>query len=89
MLAVHAFRYHPHMPNIQIRDVPEATHRQLKSQAARAGQSLNEYLLARVEDIAQTWSWPELLEEVSKHGPYTGPPISEIAAMIRKDRDSH
>ena len=38
--------------NIQIRDVPDDVHRELKSQAALAGQSLNEFLLARMTETS-------------------------------------
>ena len=37
---------------VQIRNVPDALHRQLKSRAALAGMSLSEYLLAEVRQVA-------------------------------------
>jgi hypothetical protein len=36
------------MPSVLIKDVPEATHRVLRERAARAHQSLQEYLLSRL-----------------------------------------
>jgi len=76
----------PVMANIQIRDVPEDVHRQLKSQAALAGQSLNEFLLARVTELARLPTIPELIAEIRARGePYTGPSIADV---IREDRDS-
>ena len=71
--------------NVQIRGVPDDVHRRLKSQAALAGQSLTEYLLARVADIAGTLTWPELLARIAEREPYTGPPVADL---IREDRDS-
>jgi antitoxin FitA len=72
------------MPNVQIRDVPPEVHRQLKAQAALAGQSLNEYLLARFRELAGTPTVPELIEQIRQRGPYGGP---ASAAIIREARD--
>lgn len=72
------------MPNIQVRGVPTGVHRRLKSQAALAGQSLNEFLLARMEETARTPTVVELAQRIAAHGPYNGPPS---AAVIREDRD--
>lgn len=73
------------MANVQIRDVPEDVHRQLKSQAALAGQSLNEFLLARVTELARLPTVPELLDRIHERGePYEGPSSAEL---IRADRD--
>jgi antitoxin FitA len=78
---VHASR----MANVQIRGVPDDVHRQLKSRAALAGQSMNEYLLACLEEIARFPTLPELTEVIRTREPYTGP---SAAALIREDRDS-
>ena len=72
------------MPNVQIRDVPEEVHRRLKAQAAMAGQSLNEFLVARMGDIARTPSVAELAERIRARGPYDGPSGAEL---VREDRD--
>jgi antitoxin FitA len=72
------------MANVQIRGVPEDVHRRLKSQAALAGQSLNEFLLARMTDIARLPTIPELAERVRSRARYEGP---SSAAVIREDRD--
>jgi len=43
-----------HMPvTIQIRNVPDALHRRLKSRAALAGMSLSDYLLAEIRQTAE------------------------------------
>jgi antitoxin FitA len=70
--------------NVQVRDVPEDVHRRLKAQAAMAGQSLNEFLVARMSDIARTPSVAELAERIRRRGPYAGPSSAEL---IRQDRD--
>jgi hypothetical protein len=71
--------------NVQIRGVPDDVHRRLKSQAALAGQSLNEYLLARIADIADTPTWPQLLARIEEREPFRGPSTAEL---IREDRDN-
>ena len=69
---------------MQIRGVPEDVHRRLKSQAALAGQSLNEFLLARMSEIARTPTIPELAERIRSRAAYEGP---STAAIVRRDRD--
>jgi plasmid stability protein len=72
------------MPNVQVRDVPDDVHRRLKSQAALAGQSLNDYLLARLRELARTPTVGEMAARVRERAPYGGP---SSAAVIREDRD--
>jgi plasmid stability protein len=71
--------------NVQIRDVPDDVHRRLKAQAAMAGQSLNEFLVARMSEIARTPSVAELAERIRRRGLYEGPSSAEL---IRHDRDA-
>jgi len=71
--------------HVQIRDVPEDVHRRLKSQAAFEGLSLNEYLLARITEIARLPTLAELSARIRAREPYTGP---SSASIIREDRDS-
>jgi plasmid stability protein len=73
------------MASVQIRDVPDGVHRQLKAQAALAGQSLNEYLLARMGDLARTPTVPQLAQRIREREPYAGP---SSAATIRRARDA-
>ena len=72
------------MPNVQIRDVPDDVHRRLKAEAAEAGQSLNEFLLTRLTEIARLPTWSEFSKRVARREPYTGP---SVAALIREARD--
>jgi antitoxin FitA len=71
------------MPNVQIRGVPDEVHRRLKSQAGLAGQSLNEYLLAQVTELARRPTIPELAARIRERPPYMGP---STAAVIRSGR---
>ena len=72
------------MANVQVRGVPDDVHRRLKSQAALAGQSLNDFLLARMTEIARLPSVAELADRIRAREPYTGP---SSAAAVRADRD--
>lgn len=72
------------MPNVQIRAVPEDVHRRLRSQAALAGQSLNEFLLARLKEIAALPTVSELAERIRTRTPYTGP---SSATLTRESGD--
>ncbi len=45
---------------IQIRNVPETLHRQLKSRAALAGMSLSDYLLSEIRQMAERPTIDEL-----------------------------
>jgi plasmid stability protein len=72
------------MPHVQIRDVPDDVHRRLKAQAALAGQSLNEYLVARVSEIALTPTVTELADRIRARSRYEGP---SSADLVREERD--
>jgi plasmid stability protein len=45
---------------VQIRNVPEALHRQLKSRAALAGMSLSDYLLGELRQVVERPTTEEL-----------------------------
>lgn len=55
-----------------------------QSQAALAGQSLNEFLLARMREQARLPTVPELARRIAERAPYTGP---SSADLVREDRD--
>ena len=53
--------YVPHMGTmVQIRNVPDALHRRLKSRAALAGMSLSDYLLSEIRQVAERPTLDEL-----------------------------
>lgn len=74
------------MTSVQIKDVPEATHAVLRQRAARAHQSLQEYLRSRL--IAEA-SMPTLDEVLERAGNDSGGsvPFSTAANTVRDDRD--
>jgi plasmid stability protein len=74
-----------HMNTIQIRNVPDALHRRLKSRAALAGMSLSDFLLREIRELAERPSIEELrarLERRSKVSASMAP-----ADIIRAERD--
>jgi len=81
----HAVLALPEM-NVHVRDVPEDVHRRLKAQAALAGQSLNEFLRARMCEIARTPTVGELTERIRARGSAKLPPSAEIVHAERERR---
>jgi len=73
------------MAHIQIRNVPDALHRRLKSRAAQAGMSLSEYLLAEVRRSAETPTMEEFV--VRARGRKLTSPEESSAEIIRRLRD--
>lgn len=75
------------MPSVQIKDVPDDVHLVLRRRALEAGQSLQEYLLARLTDEA---SRPTLEEALRRAGERSGGkvPLNDSAAALRAERDS-
>ncbi len=71
---------------IQIRNVPDAVHRRLKSRAASAGLSLSEYLLREVTRSAEAPSDEELWERLRSRRAVE--PSSPLSRMVRETRDT-
>lgn len=71
---------------IQIRNVPDAVHRQMKSRAALAGMSLSDYLLDALEHWLSLPTEEELKQRLADADPIDMDASS--AEMIRKDRDA-
>ena len=56
------WRYPGRVPSIQVKDVPVEVHAVLRRRAAAAGQSLQEYLLARLVADAEVPTLDEVLD---------------------------
>lgn len=54
------------MPNVQIRDVPEAVHGELVRRAEMAGQSLQQYLSGQLAAIAAVPSADEVWSRIER-----------------------
>jgi plasmid stability protein len=71
---------------IQIRNVPDALHRRLKSRAALAGMSLSDYLLREIREVAEPPTLEELRARLERRSRVD---LSvEPADAIRAERDS-
>jgi antitoxin FitA len=71
---------------IQIRNVPDALHRRLKSRAALAGMSLSDYLLAELRQIADWPTVEELRQRLAQSSATNPRPPPEEA--VRAERDA-
>lgn len=71
---------------IQIRNVPDALHRKLKMRSAVAGQSLSDYLLAKIERIAALPTREEMLARLHSRSRVTLK--VPAAVVIRQERES-
>lgn len=70
---------------IQLRHVPDALHRQLKSRAAMAGLSLSDFLIREVRKIAEQPTAEEMLARLQQREPYQGK--ASPTQMVREERD--
>jgi antitoxin FitA len=70
---------------IQIRNVPDALHRRLKSRAALAGMSLSDYLLAEIREVAERPTLDELRARLARRSSVT--PSLAPAEAVRAERD--
>lgn len=71
---------------IQIRNVPDATHQELRARAAASGMSLSDYALRELERVATRPTVAEVLREAaSRTG---GPTREQIVAAVRAGRDA-
>jgi plasmid stability protein len=70
---------------IQIRNVPDALHRRLKSRAALAGMSLSDYLLGEIRSVAERPTLDELRTRLERR-PRINPSVTPAQA-VRADRE--
>jgi hypothetical protein len=71
---------------IQVRNVPDPLHRTLKAQAALAGMSLSDFLLAEMRRLAERPSIAELRERLHRRASVSG--RVSAAEAVRRERDS-
>jgi antitoxin FitA len=75
------------MATVQIKNVPSDVHQILRDRASKAGQSLQAYLLAQLQEQASKPTIKELFERVEHSGGRMSP--ARAAKLVREDRDSH
>ena len=79
--------HHHHMPvMVQIRNVPDALHRRLKSLAALAGQTLSDYLLAEIRDAADRPTMEEMSLRLAEREPVAL--SDDPVRILREERNS-
>ncbi len=72
--------------HVQIREIPEAIHRKLKTRAAAEGLSMSDYLRRLIERDLKRPNWDEIEARMKKMKPVT---LSESTAeSVRRERDS-
>ena len=71
---------------IQLRNVPDALHRQLKARAAMAGLSLSDFLVREARKIAEQPTPEEMAERLRQREPYHGK-VSPTQ-VLREERDA-
>ena len=74
------------MANLQIRNVPEDVHLELKARAERAGQSLSEYALAELRRSIERPTRSQLLERLERRSTVTT--SVPLADTVRSERDA-
>jgi antitoxin FitA len=72
--------------SIQIRDVPDDVHQELRARAAQAGMSLSDYLRAELIRLAERPTMRDILARARLRGP--GASRESIVAAIRAGRDA-
>jgi plasmid stability protein len=71
---------------IQIRNVPDAVHRQLKARAALEGISMSEFILREIQRALERPSRTEVLRRIAEQAEsYLAQPA---AGVLRGERDS-
>jgi plasmid stability protein len=71
---------------VQIRNVPDAIHRELKARAALAGLSLSNYLLREMKRSLERPTREELLKRLALRAPIRIRPTA--AELVRQERES-
>jgi plasmid stability protein len=70
---------------IQIRNVPDAMHRELKSRASLAGMSLSDYLLDEIRQVAERPTLDQMRTRLQRRSAVT--PSVSSTEIIRAQRD--
>jgi plasmid stability protein len=71
---------------IQIRNVPDQVHRSLRTQAAEAGVSLSDFLLAEIEQVAARPTNAQVLRRAGERAGGIAPGLAAEAVRSGRDR---
>ncbi|WP_141003909.1 FitA-like ribbon-helix-helix domain-containing protein [Nocardioides humi] len=75
------------MVSITIRDVPDETRAELAARAARSGQSMQEFLRARLVELAETPDPQDVLDRIRRHKAAFGQGLSVEQILVTKGAD--
>lgn len=82
-----ATAYHAwNMKHLQIRNIPEELHRDLKARAARDGTTMSELVLRELPRIARRPSPQDVVSEVLRRDRVDGPPAADLIGSGRAER---
>ena len=73
--------------SITIRDIPDATSRELASRAAASGRSLQSYLRGALMELASRPDVGEVLERIRERKAVTGTSLPAAAILRHRDAD--
>ena len=76
------------MALLQVRDVPEATLKARRAQAAERGLTLSAYLRAELEKLAVRPTNAEIVERLARRDRRGGPTVADTVAEVRRLRES-
>jgi plasmid stability protein len=76
------------MKMIQIRNVPDDLHRELKARAAREGVTLSQLILRELPHVAHRPSQEEVLARILSREPVPGPSGAELVRQGREEREA-
>jgi antitoxin FitA len=76
------------MTTLQIRNVPDEVSKALKARAAKKGQSLSEYALAELTQIAERPTIEELTERLRRRNGPREDLVPSAADILRAERDA-
>lgn len=76
--------YYACMPNVQVRDVPDAVHAALVRRAEEAGQSLQQFLTSQLAEIAATPTVQDVLDRIQRRATGT---LSARDAIEARDEE--
>ena len=76
------------MALIQVRDIPEATLKALKAQAAERGLTLTAYLRAELDKLAARPTNAEIVDRLARRNRRGGPTVADTVAELRRLRET-
>ena len=71
---------------IQIRNIPDELHRELKARAAQSGMTLSDYLLAEIREVAVKPTMRQWLDRVSQRESVETSLTSSEAIHLERER---